>query len=300
LSAVPESTPINSTAPDDALFRSAHVARAFALEHCRHAVGGDCNWYHGVWQYLRALGLVKNAGGHADFLRDGLRSLAVNENARRVLISGSADDAMTSIALEACRGAQVPLELTVTDRCESPLALSRWSAAHAGVLVSTQRADILDFAAELPFDVIVTNSFLSYFRPDERPRLFARWASLLRPGGKLLFTNRLRPAAVGAQSGFSREDTRAFCTAARDQAEKHRKALGLDPVMLESWVHQYATQLRTFPVRSVDEVLGLLEGAGLVRERVDTALFPGIPGAAIAGPTAAGRAEFVRVLATRR
>jgi hypothetical protein len=80
---------------------SARVAYAFAREHCPHAVGGDCTWYYSVWQYLRALGFVKNAGGHRVFLRDTLASFALIENTQRVLISGSADDAMTLIVLEA-------------------------------------------------------------------------------------------------------------------------------------------------------------------------------------------------------
>src|SRR2546421_187 len=47
----------------DALVASARVARAFALKHCREAIGGDCTWYHGVWQYLRALGILKRTPG---------------------------------------------------------------------------------------------------------------------------------------------------------------------------------------------------------------------------------------------
>jgi SAM-dependent methyltransferase len=254
-----------------------------------------------VWQYLRALGFVKNAGGHRVFLRDTLASLALSENTQRVLISGSADDAMTLIVLEAFRGARVPPEVTVVDRCETPLALSRWSGAKAGVSVGTRRIDILEFAPESSYDIITTTSFLSYFEPAVRPRLFARWASLLRPGGKLLFTNRLRPTvAADAQCGFTPDEAQAFSAAVRCQAELHRNVLGLDPEVLEGLVRNYAARIRTFPVRSVDEVLALLDEAGFVADRIDTAELSGTSaGAAIAGPTAAGRAEFVRVVATR-
>ena len=78
---------------------------------------------------LRALGLVKNAGGQGEFLREKLQSLSENERARRVLISGSADDAIVHVALTAFRDANRPLELTLVDCCETPLALSRWSTA---------------------------------------------------------------------------------------------------------------------------------------------------------------------------
>jgi SAM-dependent methyltransferase len=286
---------------DAALVESAHVARKLAVEHCPRAIGGDCTWYHGVWQYLRALGLLKNAGGHAAFLHDTLRSLAEQNGARRVLVSGSANDAMALLVITAFRDAGAPLELTIIDRCETPLALSRWSAARVGAESTTRCGDILDFTTEPSFDVITTNSFLSYIEPAARPRLFARWASLLRRGGKLLFTNRLRPAAPGETQGFTPDQAQMLCAAAHSAAERHRDALGLDPALLEDWVREYAARIKPFPLRSTDEVLALLDDAGFAPDRVDTALFPGMSGgAAIAGPTLADRADFVRVLATRR
>src|SRR5260221_14736273 len=105
--------------PDESLVASAHVAHRLAVEHCPRAVDGDCTWYHGVWQYLRALGLVKNAGGHAVFLQDTLRSLAEQQAAQRVLVSGSADDAMALLVIAAFRDAGVPLELTGVGPCET-------------------------------------------------------------------------------------------------------------------------------------------------------------------------------------
>lgn len=297
-----ESKPINPPAPDASLVASAHVARALALEHCTHAVDGDCTWYHGVWQYLRALGVIKNAGGQADFLRDMLQSLALKDGARRVLISGAADDAMTLIALGAFRTIQIPVELTVIDFCEAPLALSRWSAASAaGVTLSTQRVDVLELVSERPYDVILTTGFLSYFEPALRPRLFRQWASLLRPGGSLLFTNRLRPGTAGLPLGFTPGQVRTFCAAVRERGEQHQAMLGLAPALLEGWACEYAARFKAFPVGSADDVLALLVGAGFAPNRLDTAPFPGISGGpTITGPTMGDRVDYIRVLATRR
>ena len=117
----------------------------------------------------------------------------------------------------------------------------------------------------------------------------------------MLFTNRLRPSVSAAQIGFTIDEARTFCAAARAQAERYRNALALDPETLEGWARDYATRIRPFPVRSVDEIIALLEDAGFAPDRVDTAPFAGMSGSvAIAGPTVADRAEFVRVLATRR
>jgi len=286
---------------DDVLVQSAHVAHRLALEHCRETAGADCTWYHGTWQYLRALGVSKTAGGHATFLTETLRSLVAGGEVRRVLISGSADDAMTLIAVDAFRDAKARPELTLVDVCETPLALSRGSAERVGGTVATHRTDILDYAVDVPFDIVMSNSFLSYFEVAARSRLFARWAALLRPGGKLVLTNRLRPGAPAAPLGFTAGQAQVFCAAVRREAERRQGALGLDPATLEGWAREYTMRFKSYPVRSVDEVMELLRSTGFVPDRLDTTLFPGLPGSdAVAGPSSSDRADYVRVLATRR
>jgi SAM-dependent methyltransferase len=131
-----------------------------------------------------------------------------------VLVSGSADYSMPAHALWAYRAEAAPLQLVVVDRCETPLALSRWyaeptKAAIHGTTLSTQRADILDHEGAEPVDVIFTNSFLGSFAPEQRPRLAAAWRRLLRPGGRLVFTNRLRPGAPAGPLGFDAAQARS-------------------------------------------------------------------------------------------
>ena len=283
----------------EALVVTAPVARGFALKHCPHALGGDCTWYHGVWQYLRALGVLKRTpGGDGAFFAETLSKLAATS--RRVLVSGSADDAMALLAIEAFRDARMPLDLTVIDRCEAPLAMSRWSGKRMGHNLATDRVDVLEYASESPYDVITTSSFLSYFDEDGRSRLFARWASLLRPGGKLLLTNRLRSTALSGSIGFGAEQADVFCATARREAEKHRDILDIDPTVLEAWVREYTARLVTFPLRSVSDLSALLRAAGFVADRIETTVFPGTArSTALSGPTSAGRAEYVRLLATR-
>ena len=298
---MPESKLTEQPALDASLLASARIARAFALEHCQNTPSGDCCWYHGVWQYFRVLGIIKNVGGQADFIRGQLRLLASKGAAARVLISGSADDAIAQIVIDAFREARQTLNLTAVDQCESPLALSRWSAARAGVDLASHRVDILEFTADAPFDLIVANSFLSYFEPTNFPRLFARWAALLRPGGKLLLTNRLRPNASQAPTGFDEVGKDLFCNRVREAAELHQQTLAIAPEVLDGWAREYADRLQAFPLRSVEELMSLLAEASFIPDLVDTAQFDGNPGAAnLTGPTSAGRATYVRVLATRR
>ena len=291
---------MNAPNLDEALASSARVAHRLALEHCRHTAHGDCTWYHGVWQYFRALGVTKTAGGSAAFFGEALRAMAARGGTCRVLISGAADDAMSLVALAAFREERKPLDLTIVDRCETPLALARWSAERLGASVTTRRSDILAFDSPTSFDVVMTNSFLGAFEPDKRNQLFARWASLVRPGGKLLFTNRVRPGEGHAQFGFTADQARTFCAVVRHAAERGRATLGLDPDTVEGWARRYTERYRTYPVRTVDEVLDLLRTAGFEPDRVDTTMVAGRLGReAVAGPSAAEQADHVRVIATR-
>ena len=291
---------MNASEMDESLFASAHTARRLALEHCPGTPSGDCVWYHGVWQYFRALGVTKTAGGSADFLGATLRSLAAGGSVRRVMISGGADDALSLLAIGAFRDAGEPVDLSMIDRCESPLALARWSAQRLGASVMTHRSDILAFDSAEKFDVVMTNSFLGAFAPAQRTQLFARWASLLRPGGKLLLTNRVRPGDGHVQFGFTSDQAHVFCAVVRREAERQRAAHGLDPAVVEAWARVYTERYRSYPVRTVDEVLDLLRTAGFAPDRVDTARLAGRAGKdAVAGPSAAERADYIRLLATR-
>ena len=282
------------------LIGSAHRAHALALEHCPHNSRGDCSWYHGVWQYFRALGVAKTAGGSSAYFDQVLRSLAAAGGVRRVLISGAADDAMSLVVLGAFLAMDRPLELTMVDLCETPLALARWSAEQLGASVTTHQADILAFDPAEKFDVVMTNSFLGEFDLAGRIQLFARWSTLVRPAGKLLFTNRLRPGSGHARLGFTDDEVEAFCAAVHRAAERDKAILGLEPAIVAQWARIYAGRQGSHPVRSVDEVVELLRSSGFAPEEVETAHFTVRPGGEVlAGPSAAESADYVRVLATR-
>jgi len=279
------------------LIPAAHVACDLAHRHCANAIGGDCTWYHSAWLYLRALGVVKSAGGHAAFLHDQLTAVARNRGAQRVLVSGAADDATVLIAIGAFRDASTPLDLTLIDRCETPLALSRWSAGHAESSLQTHHTDVLGFEAR-PFDVIIANSFLAFVHETHRPGLFARWSALLEPGGVLLLTNRLRPGAAAAGVGFTAQQADRFFAEAAAQATQHRAQLGIDPAVLERMAHEYARRLRGFPLGTVEELETLLANAGFSIAEIDVAV-AGAKDHAISGPASAEAGRYVRLLARR-
>lgn len=247
------------------------------------------------------MGLTKTSGGQAAFLVETLRRLARAGDFPRVLVSGSADYSMPAHALWAYRAEGAPLRLAVLDRCETPLALSRWYAEREGVTLVTHCVDVLDHAPPEPADAVFTNSFLGSFEPGNRPRLVAAWRRMLRPGGALFFTNRLRPRAEAATLGFDAAQARVFAETARREAESLGGAFGLDPAEAAQRAQAYAERYRSHPVRTVEEITGLLESGGFAVDRIEVTTNPGRGDRGpVSGPSTAERADYARVIATRR
>jgi SAM-dependent methyltransferase len=299
---VPGSHEVSASIPAEPLAESAPLAQRLAQAHCRPlpATGEDCAWYHGFWQFLRLMGLSKTSGGQGGFLIEILRGLARAGESPRVMVSGSADYSMPAHALWAYRAEHAVLSLAVVDRCEAPLALCRWYADTQRAVFATHCCDVRDHEPAEPVDVVFTNSFLGSFDPACRPLLVAAWRRQLRPGGKVVFTNRLRPGAGTEAIGFDGEQALRFVEAARQEAEARRANLGLDPGEAARRARAYAERYRSYPVRSADEIAQLLTEGGFALEILEVTTNPGRQGAApVTGPSTAERAEYARVVATR-
>jgi SAM-dependent methyltransferase len=288
--------------PDEPLAESALLAHQLARAHCAPdpATGEPCAWYHGFWLYMRLMGLAKTSGGHADFLAGELRSAARHGDCSRILISGAVDFSMAACVLNAYRQEGAQPDLAMVDRCATPLALTRWYGKRHGVSIATFHSDILAFEGAQRCDVIVTNSFLGYFDPPARLRLFARWAGLLRPGGRLIITNRIRPGDGHEPVGFTEAQARAFTETVRSEAQRLKLMSGIEPDDLARMARVYAGRFRSVPLRSAAEVVELLSGGGFRIERLDTAPAAGrVEGVPLAGPTLAEATDYVRIAATR-
>ena len=287
---------------EEPLIESAPIAHRVSQQLCLRdpATGETCAWYHGFWQYLRAMGLGKTSGGQGAFFVDTLRAVVPRPDAvARVLISGSGGYSMPAHVLFAFARDARPVDLTVVDRCETPLYLSRWYAARRGATITTARSDILSYENPAPFDVVLTNSFLGYFDADARHRLVAAWHRLLRPGGKAVFSNRVRPGASPAAVGFGPEQTRRFSETVRAEAKRWQPVFGFDPDHVAAWAHTYGERFRSYPIRSADEVVTLLREGGFVTDHVETVTTAAPEGQSVAGPSMADGAAYVRVIATR-
>jgi SAM-dependent methyltransferase len=280
---------------------SAPLARRLAPQLCRKdpATGETCAWCHGIWQYLRLMGLAAAPEHHAEFYRRAFQSVVGGSGAPRVLVSGAADYSMLAHVLASFHERGVEPDVTVVDACETPLVLNRWYAEREAAKVACSRADILEYASATPFDAVCTHSFLVQFSPDERICLLKRWRQILRPGGMAITVTRVRPTAGTERARFSPEQAQSFRATVLRQAEAMRASLQVDPVELAREAELYISGQRPWPVRSGDEVRHLFEASGFrVDELSDTP--PAAPTAQqLQGPAVAGSGNRLQIIATR-
>lgn len=242
------------------LEQAAALAREQAPALCRRdpRTGAACDWTHGLWPTLRLLGIVTEPAIHGEFLRGALAALSGERP--RILLSGAADHALLAQVLAAFAGR--PVDAVVLDLCETPLMLNRWYAQRAGTAIDARRSDILDFTDAEPYDAICTHAFLGNFDHARRGALVARWRSLLRPGGKVVTVNRLRPGSEPQWIAFSTDQVWAF----RNRVEEAATARGLAVPRLGRAAEIYASRQAIFPLASADELRALFEAGGFAIE----------------------------------
>jgi hypothetical protein len=245
---------------------------------------------------LRRLGLAAEPADQRAFLFPALAD-AVRRVGPRVLVSGSVDEAMAELVVAAAAEAGRSADITVLDRCGTPLAVNDAFAAEAGAAVATIRSDIVAFRAAAPFDVIVTHSFLGSIAPPRRDELAANWFTLLRPGGCAITVARLRPA--GEARAFSAQAGERLAAEVLRRAGDCAADIGIPPDELAAAARRYAGERRaSYPVRDLDEIVGLLADAGF---RVSHAEMRATPGrvAGIEGPGLPRSGAYAEVVAVR-
>jgi len=286
---------------EEPLLEGAPLARETASRLCRAdpVTGESCAPVHGIWLYLRVLGLTAGPEHHAEFFRDALGVVARGNRHPRVLVSGAADFSMTAHVLWACRHHGALPAVTVVDLCETPLFLNRWYGERAGLTVATCASDIMRYAAAAPYDAICTHSFLGRFAVPDRRALIANWARLLKPGGVAITVNRVRPVPGTGRIGFSTEQSGAFRATVVRRAREMRTELDVDPDDLGARAEAYAAQRWLYPIRSHEEIRQLFEGEGLQMETLIRAELPGTKDGAAGGPATLEGASYACIVARK-
>ena len=248
------------TNPDEPLHESAPVAWALAATHC---AGGSqsadgCFWYHRVWQYLRLLDIITSIRTNTPFLLGTLQRLAPSHP--RVLISGSADYAMLAHLRHAY--AARPLDVTMLDRCATPVAVNQWYAARHGMTMTPVCGDALAVETDRPFDLVCTHNFVGRFDPASRQRLIDRWHAVLRPGGVVVTTQRVRPGERGRHASYSEGAARALAGKVVEAATVYAGPLGVPLDELGDATYEYARRKAAYAITSAAEIVDAFERAG--------------------------------------
>jgi SAM-dependent methyltransferase len=290
------------TQAEEPLLESAPLAWRLAPDLCRKdpATGESCAWIHGFWQYLRLLGLASTPSLHVGFFTEALTSRTADMATPRVLISGAADYSMLALVLGAYRARDVRPDVTVVDRCATPLMLNRWFAERAAREISTRLCDILEYSEARPFDVVCTHSFLSEFPREYWPRLLEKWRALLRPGGAAVTINRVRPGSGPAPARFTPEQAGTLRAAVLENARTLPRASGADPMLLVQAAETYASRRRTWAAQSREQLLALFENAGFSVDSLSLGPVASSAAAGVSGPTTPGSTDYARIVASRR
>jgi SAM-dependent methyltransferase len=144
-----------------------------------------CQNFHLLWPYLRLAGA---SGGDvpAPLVHSVLNRL-LSRSGRRVLIAGAADTGLLAVV---ARAASPGTNITVLDRCETPLELCRRSARRWSLPIETMHLDLMDLSAQSTFDVVLAHSILQFIPADRRVDVLSRMRRALVPGGRLVLAFR--------------------------------------------------------------------------------------------------------------
>ena len=250
----------NLTNPDEPLEDSAPVAWALAPQSCAGdpASPDSCLWYHRIWQYLRLLDIITSIRTNTPFLLATLERLAPTHP--RVLISGSADYAMLA-HLRHAFGSR-PLDVTMLDLCPTSVAMNRWYAERFGMTLTPITGNALAVQAERPFDLICTHNFVGRFDTERRQQLVNRWHAVLRPGGVVVTTQRVRPGSRARRASYSDEEARELAGRVERAASEYSGPLGATPAELHRVTYEYAMRKGSYVIASPSEMTTPFERAG--------------------------------------
>jgi SAM-dependent methyltransferase len=221
----------------------------------------SCEAYHRVWQYLRLFDLIGSMESDAAFFQRQFRGMARSMRFPRVLVSATADYWMLAQLAAAYAAERAPLDVTIADRCGTPLMLNRWYGSRLGLEVRTREADLLTFDDE-PYDVICTHSFLGRFDVEDRSVLLQRWHTLLRAGGKIVTSQRIRPGSTRTLNGFSASEVEALAQRVGRAAAERHQFNGPEPDGLVAVVRDYAASKKSHVIRDPERLLESMRQAG--------------------------------------
>jgi SAM-dependent methyltransferase len=222
----------------------------------------SCKNFHVLWPYHR---LAKASGGDvgAPLIHTVLSQL-LSQRGRRILIAGCADSGLLAVV---ARAANSDTDITVLDRCETPLELCRRFAHRWSLPIQVLHQDLRELTAPPSFDVVFAHMVLQFIPADRCLDVLARMRRSLRPGGRLVLAFRASPRI---EEKFVPEYARRYALDLIDQLEAGNIALP-EPRedfrrRLEAYFEERRAREGTHTSRA--EVEQLIKAAGLAIDQL--------------------------------
>ena len=245
---------------------------------------GDCSAYHTSWQPLRLGDAVSTPRWHASFYTRHFRQWSSAAHDREtdeplsVLITGLADYGMLYwVAQSIAPPVRARCRFDVLDICQTPLDSCRWLRDRLKrcdppmtLQVEGLRRDV--FRNKLPdasYDLITSDAFLTRFAGDDPKRtLMEEWMRLLRPGGMLVTTARVRETP----DDITPNDRDLFVSRVRMAARERGLALDVSKI-----AGDYADFIQSYPFAGEADVKAMVESVATAhgaRASVECSLIP--------------------------
>lgn len=262
--------------------QGAKLAFENALRLC--TVSGNewpCCGYHGLWQYLRFMGVQPSISRDRQTLTALFHDALAALDAPRILITGAADYGLLELLHEWSSSTGKRVSVDIIDTCKTPLLSNEWFASTVDVAVTTHVSDVFEFTRRGHYDMVTTHSFIAMFTLQQRKALFSKWSEFLKPGGSLVTTTRLytiepalRRAPPKPELLGSKMEQLLVELASRGWSSPCNRST-LETLMTEIFLHR--------PTNEIVLETHLLDGlraAGfeLVRSQSEHALLPGVDG----------------------
>jgi hypothetical protein len=253
-----------------------------AREYCEKS-GYNCFPYHGYWQILRLCNMVSTPTWHAEFYYQAfnlwynrLRTLFSDRYQPRILISGMADYGMLysiiqSIGVEA---AQL-CEFDVLDRCYSPINSCMWLQRRLKIektykidlLIHSKHENIIDNSLDKgAYDLVAADAFLTrdkFVRETRKEysskEIFREWIDLLRPGGEIITTARVRRPDGSDITHEARKNFVARCIDSFYDRNALIKSGGPRKDSLVAAANAYSEFIESYPFKNETEIMELLD-----------------------------------------
>lgn len=171
---------------------------AIANRTCR-----SCGHMHALWPYIRLARASTGIEGELSDLDLILRELIVGGH-RRVLIAGSQGTGLMALVARAAGTGIV--EITILDRCGSPLECCRRLARAWSLPIETMEQDLMNLEVEDRFDIVLVHQTLHYISSDRQVDVLARLRRALRPAGVLVMLFNIGNRLVGELASEGRRD----------------------------------------------------------------------------------------------